>query len=78
MQSLALIVAPKWRTTLARARQGEGGAGKALVIGIVGLVFWLAVFGVLYRVLSYFRGVEEIGPLLAGSSHSCRSCCCPT
>jgi ABC-2 type transport system permease protein len=66
MQSLALIVGPKWRTTLARARQGEGGAGKALVIGVVGLVFWLAVFGVLYRVLSYFRNVEEIGPLLAG------------
>ncbi len=65
MQSLALIVTPKWRTGLTRWRQGQTG-GKALVIGSVGLIFWLAVFGVLYRVLRYFRGVEEIGPLLAG------------
>jgi ABC-2 type transport system permease protein len=32
----------------------------------VGLIFWLGVFGVVYRILRYFRGVEEIGPLLAG------------
>jgi ABC-2 type transport system permease protein len=32
----------------------------------VALLFWAAVFGVLYRVLGYFRGVEELGPLLAG------------
>ncbi len=66
MQSLLRILAPKWRTALARARQGEGSGGKALLVGTVGLVFWLAIFGVLYRVLNYFRGVEEIGPLLAG------------
>ncbi len=30
------------------------------------MIFWTLVFGVLYRVLRYFRGVEEIGPLLAG------------
>jgi ABC-2 type transport system permease protein len=30
------------------------------------MIFWLGVFGVVYRVLRYFRGVEEIGPLLAG------------
>ena len=36
------------------------------MIGGVGLIFWLGVFGVVYRILRYFRGVEEIGPLLAG------------
>lgn len=66
MRSLVQILAPKWRTALTRFKQGQGGSSKALVIGTVGLIFWLAVFGVLYRVLSYFRGVEEIGPLLAG------------
>ena len=66
MRSLVQILAPKWRTALTRFKQGQGGSSKALDIGTVGLVFWLAVFGVLYRVLSYFRGVEEIGPLLAG------------
>ncbi|MEE8572664.1 MAG: hypothetical protein V3T20_05355, partial [Gemmatimonadota bacterium] len=65
MQSLTLVLFPKLRTARARYRQGQG-SGKALIIGTVGLFFWLAVFGVLYRVLSYFRGVEEIGPLLAG------------
>ena len=64
--ALAHIIGPKWRTTIARGQEGEGGRGKLVVMGTVGLVFWLAVFGVLYRVLGYFRGVEEIGPLLAG------------
>jgi ABC-2 type transport system permease protein len=66
MRSLRLVLFPKWRTALTRARQGRGGAGKIIIIGSVGLIFWLAVFGILYRVLRYFRGVEEIGPLLAG------------
>ncbi len=66
MQSLTRILEPKWRTGLARVRQGEGRGGKALIVGTVGLLFWSAIFGVLYRVLVYFRGVEEIGPLLAG------------
>ena len=64
MESLALVLTPKWRTARTRFRQGQGG-GKVFVIGTVGLLFWLAVFGVLYRVLRYFRGVEEIGSLLA-------------
>jgi len=66
--SLARVLEPKWRTARARLRQGRaaGGRGKATLLGVVALVFWLIVFGVLYRVLAYFRGVEEIGPLLAG------------
>jgi ABC-2 type transport system permease protein len=64
MRSLALVLTPKWRTVRTRYRQGQSGA-KAAIIGVVGLIFWVAVFGVLYRVLSYFRGVEEIGSLLA-------------
>jgi len=65
--SLLTVIAPKWLTARARMRQGRyaGGSGKAVVLATVGLAFWLAVFGVLYRVLAYFRGVEEIGPLLA-------------
>ena len=64
MESLALVLTPKWRTARTRFRQGQGG-GKVFIIGTVGLLFWLAVFGVLWRVLRYFRGVEEIGSLLA-------------
>jgi ABC-2 type transport system permease protein len=61
------ILFPKWRTLLIRIRQERGGGGgKIVVVGAVGLVFWTFVFGVLYRILKYFRGVEDIGPLLAG------------
>ncbi|MDH3495650.1 MAG: hypothetical protein OER21_02700 [Gemmatimonadota bacterium] len=68
MGSLRLVLGPKWRTARTRLRQGRasGGRTKALVLGSVAGLFWLAVFGVLYRVLAYFRGVQEIGPLLAG------------
>lgn len=68
MSGLVHILRPKWLTTRTRIRQeGEsGGRGKMAVLATVAMLFWLAVFGVLYRILSYFRGVEEIGPLLAG------------
>ena len=68
MTTLALIVAPKWRTVLTRVRQESAreGRGKALVLGSVGLVFWTFAFGVSYRILRYFQGTEEIGTLLAG------------
>ncbi|HEX3160485.1 MAG TPA: hypothetical protein VHQ45_18330, partial [Gemmatimonadaceae bacterium] len=32
----------------------------------LGLLFWAAMFGLVYRLLSYFKDVQEIGPLLAG------------
>jgi ABC-2 type transport system permease protein len=64
--SLIAVVAPKWRTVLARLRKKDSGAGtRALLLSLVGLGFWLAVFGIMYRVLRYFQGVEEIGDLVA-------------
>ncbi len=65
---LVHVLQPKWRTALTRARQerASGGTGKLVVLVVVGLFFWAAVFGVLLRVLRYFRGVQEIGALLAG------------
>ncbi|MBI1722324.1 MAG: hypothetical protein HYR48_00275 [Gemmatimonadetes bacterium] len=66
--TLTHVLQPKWRTALTRMRQEResGGRGKLLVLATVGLIFWAAVFGVLFRVLGYFKGVEEIGALLAG------------
>ncbi|HEX9728721.1 MAG TPA: hypothetical protein VGA37_09465 [Gemmatimonadales bacterium] len=68
MSALAHLISPKWRTARARLREERqaGGRAKMIVLGFVAGIFWLVVFGVLYRILSYFRGVEEIGPLLAG------------
>jgi len=66
--SLWRVIEPKWRTALQRIREerSRGGSGKLLTLIVVGLAFWVGVFGVLYRILKYFRGVEELGPLLAG------------
>ena len=61
------LLSPKWLTARARAVSGERGRGaRWAVLAIVGIVFWAIAFGLLYRVLSYFASVEEIGPLLAG------------
>lgn len=61
------LMSPKWLTARARAVSGERGRGvRWVVLGLVGAVFWAIAFGLLYRVLSYFAGVEEIGALLAG------------
>ena len=65
--TFAHILLPKWQTFMARVRHRESGTnGKTILIGSVGLLFWTMAFGVMYRMLRYFRGVEEIGPLLAG------------
>ena len=65
--ALSLIVAPKWRTALARTRAAQRGrGGRAVLLGTVGILFWVMIFGGLYRVLRYFHGVAEIGLLLAG------------
>jgi ABC-2 type transport system permease protein len=62
------VLLPKWRTVRQRLREGRarGGGGRLLILFLVGGGFWLGVFGILFKVLKYFRGVEELGPLLAG------------
>ncbi len=65
--SLFHLLAPKWLTARARLLAGERGRGaRFTVLAIFGALFWTFVYYVLYRLLHYFRGVEEIGPLLAG------------
>jgi ABC-2 type transport system permease protein len=61
------ILRPKWRSVLTRARRQQTKVGaRTVLLLLLGAGFWTAVFGVSYRVLKYFKGVEEIGPLLAG------------
>src|SRR2546430_8588555 len=66
--SLWRVLEPKWRTALQRIREerSRGGSAKLLILTFVGLAFWVGVFAILYRILKYFRGVEDLGPLLAG------------
>src|ERR671937_1494993 len=65
--SLFHLLWPKYRTARARSISQERGHGARVVVLITfGLIFWSFIFGVLYRLLLYFRGVQEIGPFLAG------------
>lgn len=59
------LLLPKWLGTRARLRSDAGGRGRALLLGGGALAFWGGSFAVLYRLLVYFRGVEQIGPFLA-------------
>jgi len=65
--STAHLLSPKWLTARARAVSNERGHGVRLaVLGLLGFGFWAFIYVMLFRLLRYFRGVPEIGPLLAG------------
>jgi ABC-2 type transport system permease protein len=65
--SFVHLLSPKWRSMRARAvKTNTGAIGRGAVLGVVGLAFWALIFAVIYRLLAYFRGIPEIGPLLAG------------
>ena len=65
--SLLHLLWPKWLTARARSFAEERGRGARIaILAVFGFLFWAFIFGVLYRLLAYFRGVQEIGPLLAG------------
>ncbi len=65
--STAHLLVPKVLTARARARSGErGNALRWFFLGVFGLGFWAFIYFMLFRLLRYFRGVQEIGPLLAG------------
>ncbi len=61
------LLSPKWQSMRSRAVKKQTGAvGRLSVLGIIGVAFWGFIFTILYRLLVYFRGISEIGPLLAG------------
>ncbi|HEU5169462.1 MAG TPA: hypothetical protein VFU46_02930 [Gemmatimonadales bacterium] len=62
-----IVLAPKWLAARARLRRQRAEVGpQGVLLVLLGLGFWGAVFGIVYRVLRYFRSVEDIGTLLAG------------
>src|SRR6185503_13685968 len=63
--SLFHVLWPKYLTARARSVSDERGRGaRFAILGVFGFLFWAFIFGVLQRLLAYFRGVPEIGPLL--------------
>jgi ABC-2 type transport system permease protein len=65
--SLLHLLSPKILSAKAQPLGNpENRLGKLILFTAVGGAFWLFVFGLLYRMLNYFRGIPEIGALLAG------------
>ena len=65
--SLRHLLSPKVLSARARPLgKTENRVGRLVLFTAIGGVFWLMVFGLLYRLLRYFRGIPEIGALLAG------------
>ncbi len=62
-----LLLSPKWLTLRARIRRGERGhRARTVALILLGAGFWAAIFVLIDKLLAYFKGVPEIGPLLAG------------
>ncbi len=65
--SMRHLLVPKWLTARYHsASERKGRSARYGLLSLLGVVFWTIVFGALYRVLAYFKGVDEIGALLAG------------
>jgi ABC-2 type transport system permease protein len=66
LHEVRLLLKPRTLPLLRRRwpRSGRGG-GRLIVLGIVGTLFWWGLFGISWRVLRYFKGIEDIGDLLA-------------
>ena len=47
------------------SRDKESRNIKWMLFGLIGLIFWVGIFIVFYRVLRYFQGVEGFGDILA-------------
>lgn len=66
MNTVRTLLAPRFwpisREGILKSRTGS--RFKRLFLGLIGLVFWLGVFGISWRVLVYFKGIEEIGDIL--------------
>jgi len=58
------LLAPKWRAARRRLMQ-EASLARAAILGFVGIIFWALLFGVMYRMVSYFQRTEGIGDVLA-------------
>jgi ABC-2 type transport system permease protein len=59
------LLRPKVLSKLNRTKTAKRSAFKWGLLGFVGLFFWAFIFGVIFRMLLYFRGTQGIGDLLA-------------
>lgn len=65
MREVLALLKPRLWSFKNRGFSGKGESKKLLLIGAIGLTFWIGVFAIFYRVLTYFQGVEGFGDILA-------------
>jgi ABC-2 type transport system permease protein len=64
---VSLLLRPKWLTARARAMANERGrSARFALLAFIGMLFWVFIYTLLYKLLVYFRGVPDLGPFLAG------------
>jgi len=61
---IRLLLRPKALMARRRAREAAS-LSRVLVLGFAGIVFWGLMFGIMFRMLSYFEAAEGIGDVLA-------------
>ena len=66
MNEILTLLKPRLWTLTNRSlkKSARGGLLKLFLFGIIGLLSWIGIFAVSLRVLTYFRGIEEIGNIL--------------
>ncbi|MFC1886483.1 hypothetical protein ACFLZM_05450 [Thermodesulfobacteriota bacterium] len=64
MKTVIALLTPRLRSFKNRAKAKQGRFRYAL-FAVIGLMFWAGIFAVSYRVLSYFKKVEDLGDILA-------------
>ncbi len=66
MNDILTLLKPRiWPLIHRGVRKNSGDSVlKLCFLGAVGILFWVAIFGVAIRVLSYFKGIEDIGDIL--------------
>jgi len=66
MNDILTLLKPRiWPITNRSIRKSDGRRIVRLIFfGIIGIFFWGAIFAVAIRVLTYFKGIEEIGDIL--------------
>ena len=66
MNQVACLLYPKITGLKNRLRAYDRGTVIRLIVGIVlGLGFWAGIFALFYRVLTYLKGIEGLGDILA-------------
>jgi ABC-2 type transport system permease protein len=66
--TLLELTSPKWRSSWSRLRRTRGDSvrSRTILFGVAGGIFFLVACYLSFRIVGYFKGVPEIGPLLAG------------